>query len=82
MNYKTAVKLIKTFFNMFQYLTASDPNDSIFDNSQQHLINSTIDSTINLDETDDTININGGNSYTQKPILNWNFLHPIIGPNG
>ncbi|XP_037029752.1 uncharacterized protein LOC119069728 isoform X2 [Bradysia coprophila] len=71
-----------------QYSTDSLINTSLFDRSQQQLLNTTIDSNTSninlstLNENDDTLELNGDSSYSQQPLHNWNFRRPIIGPNG
>lgn len=109
---KPQVLKIKTIYNnippfkliyFFQYLNDSHSTSLQFDNSQQQLLNSTIDSSkINLDSSlhdnhddhcvDDTAELNGvggisgggssSSSYNQRPLNNWNYRRPIIGPNG
>lgn len=63
-----------------------------FDDSQQQLLETTIESSkINFDAFDDDgIDVNeekielnvGGTGYSQKPLNSWNHRRTIVGPNG
>lgn len=68
-------------------------NSLEFDDSQQQLLDTTIESSkIDFDTFDDDgidindeqieLNVGGGTGYSEKPLNSWNYRRPIIGPNG